>query len=133
MANITEVLLTDIKHTRDFVRTSEGDLTLISGLDNLKEWVIRTIVTEPGTMVHRPSYGVGLQRFQNAPFTLAVQREIARRIDQVLRRDPRIAKINSVRFETNDTSPSDIVLRVNFDVTGYGETNVSFKPFGEDY
>lgn len=133
MANITETLLTDVKHKKDFVKEDApgGDLTTISGLDNLKEAVLRRIVTEPGSLSHRPDYGVGLKQFQNAPNSLSTQRELANRIVEQLGKERRVAKVNSISITASNTEAEKVFILINVTPVGYDEEIPVEIPFGE--
>lgn len=132
MATIQESLGCDIKHQKDFVKTATGgDLQTITGLDNVREAVLRRLITTPGSVVHRPQYGAGLQEFLNAPATIATKRAIAARIDDQLTRDPRIEEVLSVGIEGDSTAPDKFTISVRIKVVGYGETTMRFIPFGE--
>ncbi len=80
MSQLNEFLKTDIAHKGDFVETPSGDLDVISGLDNVKEALFRRLITTPGSIIHRPGYGVGLKNWQNALNTLENQRKLAVKI-----------------------------------------------------
>ncbi len=43
--------------------TATGDLALVSGLDSLYRWFPRAAVTSPGSLLHRPDFGVGVERY----------------------------------------------------------------------
>lgn len=133
MANITETLLTDVRHKKDFVKEDApgGDLRTISGLENVKEAIFRRIMTEPGSLTHRPDYGVGLKQFQNAPASLATHRELASRIAQQLRRDSRIAEVQGVSVDVRDSEPEKARILVNVLVVGFDEVVPVEIPFGE--
>ncbi len=132
MATIQQVLKTDIKHQKDFVKTdSGGDIQSISGFDNIREAILRRIVTEPGTLIHRPGYGIGLKHFQNAPMTLATQQEIAKRLQEQLTRDSRIASLLSVSVESEDRTPEKAVINLSVKLEGYDEPQMIEIPFGE--
>jgi phage baseplate assembly protein W len=132
MADITETLLTDIKHIRDFEKLDGvGDISTISGLDNLKQAIIRRVMTTPGSMVHRPTYGAGLKTFLGAPATLGTDREIAKRIDEQLIQDVRIAEVLSVLVERTDNTPDINKVIVSVRVVGYDEILPVEVPFGE--
>lgn len=133
MASITETLLTDVQHKKDFVKQDApgGDLTTISGLENVKQAILRRIMTEPGSLTHRPNYGVGLKQFQNAPASLATHRELANRISQQLRRDSRIAEVTSVSVDVRDSEPEKARILVSVLIVGFDEIVPVVVPFGE--
>lgn len=129
MPSLEESLLRDIKHQKDLVRDSSGDLETIVGEANLKEHLFRRLITVPGTVIHRPEYGVGIKRFQNAPMTLDTQRNIAKRIEEQFLRDARVAEVTGVRFETEDLPTGQFRLIVRVRVVGSGEEEMDFVPF----
>lgn len=129
MANITEVLKTDIMHRMDYVRTSTGDRQLISGLDNYKQWLFNCLITEPGSLVHRPNFGVGIKRYQGGPLTLAKQREIAVRIQEQYEKDPRTDKVTGISISTDPKIPSLTYIVVRVKPVGYDEIEMKFTPF----
>jgi phage baseplate assembly protein W len=132
MANITEVLKTDIYHDRDLVRTTiGGDIQTLSGLDNMKAALLRRMMTEPGTVIHRPLYGVGMKQFQNAPMTLSNQRAIALKINEQFSRDERVEKVLGVSIESSDTRPELTTIVVRVKLVGYEEQELSFTPFNK--
>lgn len=51
----------------DLPLTSSGDVALASGLPSLQAWATRAAFTSPGTLLHRPTFGVGLQGFLGQP------------------------------------------------------------------
>lgn len=129
MADINETYLTDIRHYKDFVQTTEGDLETISGVDNVKEAIIRAIMTVKGSIVHRPGYGVGLPLFQNAVANMETQMKIALDIQEQLEQDPRIQEVLKVSFNTEDLTPEFYTLNVKVTLLGYGPMEMAFKPF----
>lgn len=134
MSTIDDILLTDLLHEKDLqIQTGTGDLATKKGLENIKDAVLRRIITKPGKLVHRPDYGAGLLDFQGAPVTLATKQEIARRIENNLKRDPRVKNLKSVSFDNEDAAPELLIITIKFDVIGYGETVLEFAPFQEVY
>jgi phage baseplate assembly protein W len=131
MAQIDEILLTDIAHKSDFLKTATGDLDIISGLENVKDALFRRLVTTPGTLIHRPNYGVGIERFQNAPNTLGNQRLIANRIQEQFEQDPRVEAVTGVRVEVGDLTPEKTIITIRVKIRGYDELALTFIPFGE--
>lgn len=132
MADVEEVLLEDTLHKKDLqIRTGTGDIDTIRGLDNVKDAIIRRIMTRPGSLVHRPDYGAGLIDFQGAPLTLATKQEIASRISNNLKRDPRVVSLKGVLFNYEDRSPERVTITIKAEILGYGETVLEFAPFQE--
>lgn len=132
MATIEEILLTDIEHDQDFVREDgTGDLQTISGLENVRQALLRRLMTVPGSLAHRPEYGVGIKLFQNKPFTLEFQRQIANRISEQFVRDTRVEKVSQVAILPDSNNPSMVKIIVSVKIKGYGDAEFNFVPFGE--
>jgi phage baseplate assembly protein W len=70
MSGINDAMKTDIAFVGGYVRTQSGDLDRITGLANLKNALYHRLVTTPGTLVHRPEYGVGILNYQGAPSSI---------------------------------------------------------------
>lgn len=130
MANITETMLTDVMHKKDYVRTAVGDRATITGLDNYKEALFRRLITEPGSLIHRPQYGVGIKRYQGALSTLTKQRELATIIEEQFLRDPRTDSVMGVLVSTNQAQPDLTYIIVRVKPVGYDEVEMKFEPFG---
>jgi hypothetical protein len=128
MALLNEILLTDIMHKSDFVKKDDGgDLMAISGLENVKEALLRRLITEPGSLIHRPSYGVGIKRFLNAPGTLATRQALALRIGEQFPRDPRVESVLGVSMMSDDLQPDRVTIVVRVKLVGYGEQEFGFN------
>lgn len=131
MAELTrfeESFKRDLRYNGDFTLTLGGDLAQVSGLDNLKQAIFNRLVTVPGTLLHRPGYGVGLKDFLNAPKVLSVQREIFNRIVDQFANDERIDEVTS--FGTDDTdSPDQFTIRMGVRARGFGPLQLDFGPF----
>jgi len=97
MAEIANSYLEDLKHDGDFSAKKNGDIRLISGLDNLKQALYHRLVTVPGALVHRPEYGVGIQNWQNDIASIERQRELAKRIKEQFELDERVVQVKSVQ------------------------------------
>lgn len=131
MANITETYLTDIAHNGDIQRTATGDIDKISGLANLKQALFHRLLAVPGSLIHRPLYGVGIKLFQNAPSSYSQQQALALRIQENFARDERVEEVTGVLFEVND-NPQLTVIKVKVKPVGYEETVFPFLPFGTE-
>lgn len=131
MAQIEEVLLTDLAHISDLKKSATGDLDIISGLANLKNALYHRLITEPGTLIHRPSYGVGIKQYQNAPNSITAQRQLALKIQEQFKRDPRVEEVLGVSVSHEDATPHLVMLVIRVKVVGYGESELKFTPFGE--
>jgi len=132
LANINDVLKRDIRHRKDFERvTDTGDLDTMEGLLNIERALFRRLVTNPGAMIHRGKYGVGIRRYQNAPNTLETQRDMAIRIKENFERDSRVIEVRGVRFEVDDFNPDVVRVITRVNLVGFLEREFVFDPFGE--
>lgn len=129
--SLTDVLKTDIAHFSDLQRSATGDLDLVSGLANLKNALLHRLVTVPGSLVHRPEYGVGIPLYQGRINSYSTQREIALRIQEQFARDSRVQSVAGVLFEVNQASPDKLKIIVRVVAIGYDEATMSFTPFAE--
>jgi phage baseplate assembly protein W len=120
---------TDLAFNGDLQVTATGDLDIISDLPNIKQAILRRILTIPGSLMHKPQYGCGILGFQNAPLTLAVQRQIAQKIAANLPRDPDVNKVVSVNVSTDDAAPGRLVVAVTADIVGHGTVTFKYTPF----
>lgn len=131
MANINEVLGKDLAFTTDLVRSPTGDLDTIEGVANVKQALMHRLMTQPGSLIHRPLYGVGIKDFQGAPSSLAVLRQLAQRIQEQFLEDPRVESVEGVRIKREDDRPELVFVIVRVKIVGYGETEVKSIPLGE--
>lgn len=131
MATIEETLGRDFAFTTDLVRSPTGDLDTITGLPNIRQALLHRLMTVPGSLIHRPLYGVGVKQFQNAPSSLAVLRSLAIRIQEQFMQDPRVEKVEGVRVVRDDYSPELVYIIIRVKIVGYGETELKYTPFGE--
>ncbi len=130
MATAEEIYLVDIKHRRDYVRTASGDLELESGEENARQAIIRRIMTNPGSIVHRPDYGVGIKNYQGAVSTLEQKRALGKAIVDQVEQDDRVRSVLGVRIDIDDDTPEKTVLTVRVELVGLGEVPVTITPFG---
>jgi hypothetical protein len=131
MASILEVLKQDIAHKSDYLLAPNGDLDLISGLANIKEALFRRLITTPGSLAHRPTYGVGIKSFQNSLNSLENQRTLAARIKEQFELDSRVEAVSGVRVDYGDNTPEKLTIIVRVKIKGYDELEADFIPFGE--
>lgn len=129
MATAEEILRKDLAFTDDFVATADGDLDTQSGLENYKRAVIRRCITVPGSLVHRPNYGVGLPLYINSISYLPTQQKITAKINEQLMKDPRTKKVLGVIFLTNNIQPNLSKLTVRVLPVGYDEVSITFPAF----
>lgn len=127
----TDVYLKDIAFKSDFVLTASGDLDTIEGLENVKEALMRRLITSPGTVVHRPEYGVGIKDFQNSLNSLEKRRRLAARIAEQFVLDERVESVTGVSVNSDDNNPGMVSITVRVKLVGYDEQQMTFVPFGE--
>lgn len=131
MATIEELMQTDLAFGEDYSVTPTGDIDTIKGLANVKQALFHRLTTEQGSLIHRPTYGVGLKQYQNAPNTLASKRSLALKIQEQFLQDDRIEEVTGISINSDDLSPSKVVIVVRVKVKGYDEDKMTFIPFGE--
>lgn len=127
MATAAEVYGKDIAFKGDFVRTPTGDLATIEGLDNVRDALLRRLITSPGSIVHRPTFGVGIKRFQNAIGSIATQRQIAQDIKEQFLQDPRVEGVSGVSVAIEDLDAGLFKISVRVKLVGYDEQTLQFS------
>jgi phage baseplate assembly protein W len=129
--NINDALLTDIEFENDFVKSDANGLQTISGLDNLKQALYARLMTTPGTLVHRPTYGVGIKDYQNSISSTTQQTILANKIQEQFLQDPRVADVTGISIDNTDDEPQLTTINVSVVVVGYTDAQtMSFVPFG---
>lgn len=130
-SSITEAFKTDIANSNGMARTPAGDLQNISGLANYKLAIYHRLITVPGSLVHKPGYGVGIKQYQNGVSSFSLQQQLAKKIkDQVLL-DPRTASVQGVSVIPDDSNPQMTRIVLNVTPVGYTEQQMIFQPFNE--
>jgi len=119
----------DIAHVGDLVKVPPGGLGTISGVANLKEALFHRLMTVPGTLVHRPTYGVGMPLFQNRLSSFAVQQRLSSLIQEQYKQDPRIEDVKSISIQAEDDTPQQTVISIVVQPVGYSEVTLKFTPF----
>jgi phage baseplate assembly protein W len=132
MASVDDFYGKDLAFKTDFVLTATGDIDTLTGLDNLKDALYRRLLTHPGSLVHRPDYGVGIKYFQNAVNSLSKKRDLAIKIKEQFERDPRVKEVKGVSVNSkSDLEPDTVIVSVSVESVGYGELKASFILFGD--
>lgn len=133
MSRLEETLLVDIWHETSVggAEAADGDLQDVRGLRNIREALVRRLVTIPGTLVHRPTYGVGIRNFQNSIMSLENQKVLAVRIKDQFEQDTRVEEVTKFRFVNDDNDPSKLIIFITLRIAGYGEASMEFIPFGD--
>lgn len=128
MATAEELFGIDIVFTNDFEVSASGDLQTIFGQQNVTARLIRRTITEPGTLVHRPTFGVGLKRFLNGLNSLDNQRELANRIKVQWEQDESVNEVLGVSVVVEDDKPELSIISVRAFLVGVGETTLRIIP-----
>jgi phage baseplate assembly protein W len=127
--DINQSLLEDIFLMGDMKESSSGDLQSVYGVANMQQALFHRLITVPGSLVHKPLYGIGVGRFQNAPQSLAVQQNIASLIQDQFPQDPRVQSVSGVSITSEDGTPEMTVIAVTLTIVGYTEQTMNFSPF----
>jgi len=72
--------------------TPTGDLQTVAGRSNLEAALLRRLVASPGSLLHRPEYGVGVMDVLETANTPAARSQLANLARRNLLRDPRISE-----------------------------------------
>lgn len=107
--------------------TSTGDIDRVSGLTNLREAIFRRLITTPGTLVHRPTYGVGIKRFQNDLNRLSKKKELASLIQEQISQDERVVSVLGVLISEDPSNSSLVNINIRVEAVGIGEVNFSYQ------
>lgn len=132
MATVDEVFLEDISFGSDLQVSASGDLQAVSGFANIKQQLLHRLLTQPGKLIHRPDYGVGVKDFQNALNSISNQRALALRIEEQFKRDLRVNDVLNVSVDARDDRPELVVIKIKVLLVGLGEVDLAFKPFGSE-
>ena len=129
--NTNAAYLRDIYFDGDVRANKTGDLQTVTGRKNFKQAMWHRMITSPGSLAHRPDYGVGVKDFQNDVSTIERKRELATRIGEQFPRDPRCNEVTSVSF-VNDEDPSKFKITVKMNTIGFeDDLEEDFFPFAE--
>ena len=129
--SLVDAFQTDLAHNGDFVRTASGSLDRITGLANLKQALFHRLITVPGTLVHRPLYGVGVLNYQGNISSFVMQQKLAGLITEQFKQDVRVSKVLAIAFAVDDYFPQQTLIKVSVKTVGYSDgTEMIFTPFG---
>jgi phage baseplate assembly protein W len=129
MATITDAMLTDISLMGDMLISPSGDLQVITGLANFRQAIFHRLITVPGSLVHRPTYGCGIGNFQNCATSLQAQQKLAKIIMAQLPLDPRVQSVSGVSVTSEDGTPQMTTISISVTPVGYTEQKMNFTPF----
>jgi phage baseplate assembly protein W len=127
---MSDFFKTDLLLDSDMKAASTGDLQTITGIENLKQALLHRLLTVPGTLVHRPTYGIGLPRYQNGLSSFVLQQKLAREIQDQFLEDPRVESVSAVGITSDDTNPQQVNIKILIKPVGYNEQEMIFTPFG---
>lgn len=131
MAELDEFYLTDLVHDQGtLLESASGDLDTVSGLSNLQQALFHRLITRKGTLIHRPTYGVGIKDYQNALGSIGTYRKLAAEIDEQFRQDFRVQDVRGVKIEQDQNNPGLFKVIVTVQTAGFQELPLTFIPFG---
>lgn len=93
------------------VPSAIGDWSLVAGEANLKLYLYRRLITNPGDIKARPTWGCGLGRALKKPFNQTLRAELRARITQQIPDDRRVRALREVDI-IRDTIEGVTVFRV---------------------
>lgn len=132
MANIDETFLEDIAFGSDLAISPSGDVQTATGIANIKQQLLHRLITQPGSLIHRPDYGVGVKDFLNGINSISNQRALAVRIEEQFKRDIRVDDVLNVAVNSDDSRPELVIISIKVLLVGLGEVDLTFKPFGAE-
>lgn len=106
-----------------------GDIELISGIENLKQRLYSRLITNRGTLCHRPDFGVGLLNYSGAISSIDSKRRLATDIKEQLEKDPQVKSVTSVLIEPDNENPSMFTITYRAEADGIGEFASTVNPF----
>jgi phage baseplate assembly protein W len=110
---------------------ASGDWTAVTGLEALRQSLLRRIITNPGEWRTKPDYGAGARLYVKAKNTAGMREELAGRIKSQLLADPRVESIDLVVVTPLDDGSPGIKVSVSITPVGrlrqMGTLNLSIK------
>lgn len=129
MAEIADFYLEDLHHDGDFGAAPNGDLAIIKGKLNLRQQLLHRLITVPGTIVHRPTYGVGVQQWKGDIGSIGRQQALALRIKEQFEQDFRVVKVKGIRIIPSEGGLFSVEYSI--EAAGLGAVVDVINPFGE--
>lgn len=127
---LNDALLRDLKFENGDLVRDDGDLATVDGIENVRQALLRRLLTMPGSLIHRPQYGVGIGQFQGSLQSFATQQQLALRIQEQFAREDRVESVDRVVVSVNDEQPDMTRVLVTVKIVGYGDRVLEFIPFG---
>lgn len=123
MSTIDDLYKVDI----DFNPTATGDFDTISGVKNVEKSLERRLLTVPGSLVHKPGYGVGVKLYLNDINKLSTKRKLALAIQEQFVLDERVEKVLGVSISTDQSNTSMVNIIVRVQLVGLGEQSFTYQ------
>jgi len=102
--------------------TASGDLQTVAGRPNLRAAIRRRVITQPGELLHRPTYGAGLPGYVERPSTASTRARLATDIRRQCLADPRVSECRaSSSIGTPGDSEATEAITVDLSVTVRGD------------
>ena len=121
-----EPFYTDLKYVHEAV---SGDMPTISGLDNLKERLIRRYITRRGSFAFRPEYGASLPDYQNEVSSIDTQKKMFNAIREQSLLDPGVKEVKEIAFSIDEDNPAATRILVKIKPVGYDDFSFTVSPF----
>lgn len=102
----------------DLLITPAKDWQTVRGREALRQSLLRRIITNPGEWATLPDFGCGARLFLKGKNTPARRDELANRIRSQFLRDPRVASVAQVVFES---LPDNFGIKLMVDVIPRGQ------------
>lgn len=117
----------DIKYGNDLETTAAGDLCLSTAQRAISQRLYARLITNKGTLVHRPDFGIGIKSYQGKIFSVSTQIDLAKGIEEQFLRDPDVESVDLVSFK--DVGGGRFDITVKYKITGSSLVEEQFKPF----
>ena len=120
----------DLYFENDLDSTASGDLRTVEGLENLKQAIYHRLITNQGSLAHRPDYGIGINRYAGAIGRLATQQELMVALQEQFQNEERISSLEGLAIDQDAKNPGLFTVRLTVRAVGIQQTTVSLGPFG---
>jgi len=108
---------------------ARGQVTLVSGADDVEQSIRIILGTRPGERVMRPNFGCRAQELLFEPRSAATASLMQEYIHQALRMwEPRI-EVRSVNVNFDDANPSALLAEIEYSIKATHDTRSIVYPF----
>ena len=90
----------DVRLNNGRITVSDGDIGMISGIDNLSQALRHVVVTEPGELLYHPRYGCGTRPFIGSSNSKANGIIAGSLVKRAVKSDRRISSVQSATVES---------------------------------